>query len=335
MYYPTKVSELSENQMKNLLSGRGVRVKSGNSHILHLSEQQLKKLERASKKGKGLTINFDPFQAMQHKQLKQGGALGKAFKNLGKATKQDFGKLSSSAKKELGKTFNKELGRDVVSGLKVAGLHAIEQGIPAVASLSSMALGDPTGMSGAMLGNIASQYASDAYQKDVMGKGLFKTLHKAGIPLKKKALIRGLKDTASVSASIGSQLAGQAVGMYTGNPMLGQKFAEMSNNVAQSAIQGNLKQGLREAGKMTKNEATRFAVEAVDDVIDRNLTGNEKRLAQNLLANKYGSASDLIYDMSNMYTGTGMKLKRSRGRPKKQGGALYPAGYKGGALGPA
>jgi hypothetical protein len=301
MYYPVKVGKLSDNQIKNLISGRGVRVKQGAENILHLSEQQIKKLERAAKKGGGMTLQFDPYQAAQHRQMR-GGAIGA-----------------------------KKVGRKIVSGLKVAGRHAIEQGIPAAFTLASMA-GDPTGMSGNALGNIAAEYASDAYQKDVMnkGKGLFKKLHKAGINVKRGQVIKGLKETASGVAAVASQMAGQAVATYTGNPELGQKFSEISNSAAQTAINsGNLKKGLQDAKRMTKNEAVRFAVEAVDDQIDKRLSGNEKRLAENLLANKYGSARDLVYDMSEMYTGTGMKLKRKFGRPRKtQGGALYPAGHK-------
>ena len=300
MYYPTKVGKLSDNQMKNLISGRGVRVKQGTENILNLSREQIKKLERAAKKGAGVTLVLDPYQASQHMQ---GGAIG-----------------------------SKKIGRKIVSGLKVAGRHAIEQGIPIAFTLGSMAAGDPTGLSGAAAGNVVAEYASDAYQKDVekKGKGLFKKLHKAGINVKRGQVIKELKGAASVAATIGSQMAGQAVTTYTGNPELGQKFSEISNSAAQTAINsGNLKKGLKDAQRMTKNEAVRFAVEAVDDQIDKRLSGNQKRLAENLLANKYGSARDLVFDMSEMYTGTGMKIKKKVGRPRKtHGGALYPAGHK-------
>lgn len=301
MYYPTKVGKLSDAQMRNLMNGRGVRVRSGAEHILNLTKEQIKKLERAAKKGAGVTLVLDPYQCEHMK----GGAIG-----------------------------GKKLGRKIVSGLKVAGKHAIEQGLPIALGLASMAAGDPTGMSGAAAGNIAAEYASDAYEKKVMkGNGLFKKLHKAGINVKRGAVIKELKGAASAAADIGSKMAGTAIATYTGNPILGQQFAEMSNSVAQNAISsGNFKKSLGDAGKMTtqqaKQQALRFAVEAVDDQIDKKLSGNEKRLAQNLLANKYGSARDLVYDMSEMYTGTGMKLKRKPGRPRKStGGALYPAGY--------
>lgn len=347
MYIPTRVQKLSDNQVNRLISGQGVRLNKGMGDVIYLSDQQIKKLERANKKGKGVTINFDPYQASQHRTLKQGGALGKAFKNLGRAVKQDVGSVGRTIKQDvgstvgksrrnLGKVFNKELGRDIVSGLEIAGQHAIEQGIPAAFSLGSMALGDPTGMSGAMLGNIASQYASDAYQKKI-GNGLFKALHKAGIKNPKQKLFGALKDTAKNAAKMGSQVAGQAISQYTGNSQLGAQFSQMADTVAENAIEGNLKKGLKQAGKMGKEEAKRFAVEAVDDVIDRNLSGNQKAMAQNLLVGKFPNASDLVYDMADMYTGTNFKGRgmKTRGRPRKHGGALYPAGYKGGALGPA
>lgn len=328
MYYPHKVAKLSDNQLNRLISGQGVRVKSGSEDVVYLSEPQIKKLVKAHQKDKGLTINFDPYQAQQHRTLKQGGGLGK-----------QISKMAKSTKKELGKTFTKELGQDVLRGLektgKVAGRHVIEQGLPVGFALGSMALGDPTGMSGAAFGNIASQYASQEYEKGISGKGLFKSLHKAGIKGVKKPLISAAK----TAAKVGAQAAGQAVSMYTGNPALGQKFAQMADIVAENAIDGHLKKGLKQAGSMGLKEAKRFAVEAIDDVIDSRLSGNQKRLAQNLLAGRYPSASDLVYDVSEMYTGTkggaGIKLKKGRGRPRKHGGALYPAGYRGGALGPA
>jgi hypothetical protein len=298
MYYPVKIGKISDAQMKNLIKGRGVRIKKGVDAVLHLSEQQIKKLERASKKGAASVVNFDPYQASQYKT-----------------------------------TMGSGLNKNIVKGLKktgkYVGKYAISEGIPIAFSLGSMALGDPSGMSGNALGNIVADQAGKAYERDVMSKGagVFKTIRKT-TGIKRGAIIKGLKESGSIAASIGSQLAGDAVSMYTGNPALGQKFTEISNSAAQSAIQGNLRKGLQDAGRSTKQEAIRFAVESVDDQIDKRLTGRAKVMAENMLANKYGSARDLVYDMSEMYTGTGMKLKKRVGRPSKKGGALYPAGSK-------
>ena len=41
MYYPVKIGKISDAQMKNLIKGRGVRIKKGVDNVLHLSEQQI------------------------------------------------------------------------------------------------------------------------------------------------------------------------------------------------------------------------------------------------------------------------------------------------------
>lgn len=358
MYYPVNVKPMSQNQGQKLLHGGSIRVQHGQGETLHLTEQQIKKLLKSFNKGKASTIQFDPYQAQMH-----GGKLkiGKAFKNLGSAIKQDtksivktVGSKTSDISRDLAREARRALrtgaetvydkaldptrralaGRKAINTYKKIGLHAIEQGIPIVTTLGSMAMGDVSGLSGAAAGSLAAEYAGDAYRKKVMGQGLFKSLHKMGIKGVKKPLMKGLRDTARISAQVGSQAVGSAIGAYTGNPMIGQKFAEMSNSVAQNAINGNFKKGLKEAGKMTlrdaKRQAKRFAVEAVDDMIDKNLSGNQKRMAENILAGKFPDASDLVRDVSNMYTGTdfsggALSLRRKRGRPRKQGGALYPA----------
>jgi len=321
MYKPVKIGKISDHQYSRLIKGNGVRVNHGQDNVLYLNDRQIKHLNKAFTKGKGATIYFDPYQSDYHSQMK-GSGIKSDFRSVGKAFK---------------KTFNKNLGRDIADVGKIVGKHVIEQGLPVIGTVASMALGDPTGMSGNALGNIAGQYASDAYSKKT-GAGLFKILHnKAGIKNPKRKLINGLKDTARATANIASQVVGQAVGAYTGNPELAQKFSEIANQSAQTAINSNLKKGLQHAKNLSKGEAQRFAIEAVDDIVDRNLSGNEKRMAETFLAGKYPHASDLVYDMAQMYSGNdyrGSGIKKRRGRPRK-GGALYPAGYRGGALGPA
>jgi hypothetical protein len=108
------------------------------------------------------------------RERKAGGKIniGKAFKKLGKDIDRGF-------KKEIARPFMRDVGKptadaftskDAMSAYKAIGKHAIEQGIPIATALGSMALGDPTGMSGAAMGNIASQYASQAYT-DKVGTG--------------------------------------------------------------------------------------------------------------------------------------------------------------------
>jgi hypothetical protein len=90
---------------------------------------------------------------------KAGGKInvGKAFKNLGKDLRREVVNPSVNA-------LSSKQAMDVY---KQIGKHAIEQGIPIATALASMAMGDPTGMSGAMVGNVAQEYASKAYEKKV------------------------------------------------------------------------------------------------------------------------------------------------------------------------
>ena len=63
MYIQTSIAKLSRNQLKNLLEGKRVRIKKGSAHHIHLTEAQLKKLEKAHKDKKSHTISFTPEQA--------------------------------------------------------------------------------------------------------------------------------------------------------------------------------------------------------------------------------------------------------------------------------
>ena len=71
--------------------------------------------------------------------------------------------------KKIDKAFKPFTSKKAIDVYKKIGKHAIEEGIPVATTLASMALGDPTGASGAVIGNIASQYASDAYDKKTGG----------------------------------------------------------------------------------------------------------------------------------------------------------------------
>ena len=64
-YVLVNLAELSAPQISKLLNGRGVRVKAGNRHSMHLSKEQAKKLHRAHLKGAASTLILDPFQ-IQH-----------------------------------------------------------------------------------------------------------------------------------------------------------------------------------------------------------------------------------------------------------------------------
>ena len=77
MYSERGIDALSHSQIKKMLKGYPVRVKDGNSHKMHLSLEQHKKLDKA--KGKGVTIMLDPLQQEIHKRHGH-GIFGDLFK---------------------------------------------------------------------------------------------------------------------------------------------------------------------------------------------------------------------------------------------------------------
>ena len=112
------------------------------------------------------------YMAELRNRKKGGSAVGDWFKKAGKTIEKGF-------KKDIARPFMRDVGnptakaftsKDAMTAYKQIGKHAIEQGIPIATALASMAMGDPTGMSGAMVGNVAQQYASKAYT-DKVGTG--------------------------------------------------------------------------------------------------------------------------------------------------------------------
>jgi len=66
MYHSTGVGKLSESQKSKLRNGHPVRIKLGSGNTLNLTDQQIKKLQSAHKKGAAYTITFHPEQAEKH-----------------------------------------------------------------------------------------------------------------------------------------------------------------------------------------------------------------------------------------------------------------------------
>ncbi len=80
MYTLVGVQKLSETLKSRLRNGHPVRIKKGSGNQLHLTNEQIKKLESAAKKGAAYTLTLHPEQAEKH---------GSGF----------FGDIASKAKK--------------------------------------------------------------------------------------------------------------------------------------------------------------------------------------------------------------------------------------------
>ena len=84
MYHKASISPLSSTQISKILNGHSVRVSAGNGHDIELSKEQFKKLSKAHKTGKGMTLTMDPFQMQNHQYLRGSGNVKKTAKGSAK-----------------------------------------------------------------------------------------------------------------------------------------------------------------------------------------------------------------------------------------------------------
>jgi hypothetical protein len=106
MYNPVGISKLSENQKSRLRNGHPVRIKKGTANKLHLTPEQIKKLESAAKRGAGYTVTLNPEQAEKH---------GAGF----------FGDIATKAKRLANK--HKDLINPVIKAVKNAGHRGLQK----------------------------------------------------------------------------------------------------------------------------------------------------------------------------------------------------------------
>ncbi len=293
MDYPISISPA---QMRKMVSGGAITLNP--KHFVEDSANRIKvmpntarRIATALRKNKGVRIALKPEEDIV--AMTEGGAI--SMKKLGK-------KISKGAKATAGvikRGFDKEIvdsgvGKEIAKQLIDTGANFV---LPTALSAASMMAGDPTGKSGELIGNIAGNQIDKYAERK--GYGVFKTarklgLHKAGI--NKKSVTKVAKEVGKVAVREGAKVVGEAISAYTGNPAAGVAFERIAVAGADKAIDsGSVKKGL----KASKSQAKRIAAEEVDKLIDKNLSGVEKDIAEKALAGKYPSASDLIYDYSN------------------------------------
>jgi hypothetical protein len=84
MYHKASIAPLSSTQISKVLNGHSVRISSGNGHDIELSKEQLKKLSKAHKSGKGMTLTMDPYQIQNHQSLRGSGNIKKTLRGSAK-----------------------------------------------------------------------------------------------------------------------------------------------------------------------------------------------------------------------------------------------------------
>ena len=110
MYTLVGVQKLSETQKSRLRNGHPVRIKKGSGNQLHLTNEQIKKLESAAKKGAAYTLTLHPEQAEKH---------GSGF----------FGDIASKAKKFAISTIkaNRDLINPIIGRVRAGAKSGIQK----------------------------------------------------------------------------------------------------------------------------------------------------------------------------------------------------------------
>jgi hypothetical protein len=295
---------LTQKQIHALTSGKSSNLpfrhmgSGAGNVVVMLHPQNSRKMITAYKKGKGMRLILSPEEIHHSHTHGRGFNVGKALKNVGREIKHTF----TSPK--------------AMNTYKTIGHYALHNALPAITSGASMALGDETGISGAMAGN----YLADTIGKKVgmgkkkyvhhdkeivedihermarlrsmrgkhKGKGLFKTLHKAGI----KGVKSKVKDLGKHIVKEGSKAVGKAVGAYLGNEAIGEKLGEALGHAGHNAIEH---EGIHHGISALKEHANEIADEAVG--------------------------------MAKSHMGMGQSQRRARGRPRKGTGVSMSKAY--------
>jgi hypothetical protein len=316
-------------QMRKLINGGAITLKPSqigvdSPHSVMVMPQTARRMATAMRKNKGVRLALKPEEDIL--AMTEGGKV--SLKGVTKSIKKGVSKGTDVVKRGFDKTIvDSGVGKQIAKHLIDAGTQVI---LPAALGAASMALGDPTGLSGEMLGNIAGNeldaYAARKGYGVRKGKGVFKTIKKV-TGINKKDIVKVAKDVGKTAIRVGAQAAGDAITAYTGNPAAGMAFERIAVAGADKAIDsGSAKKAMSASAKQAK----RVAVEAVDDYVDKNLTGVERDVAQKALAGKYPSAKDLVYDYGNSKiedmawkSGYGLIPRRTRSGMRMGTGSAY------------
>lgn len=335
------ISGISKPQFSKLKKGGAINVKPHNivspddaPYRITMGRGKAKKMMGSFGKGKGYRLAVMPneeIMMMEGGKVKSSAEINRAIRKTGKkAVKGYLGGVEDAidgTNYVAGVTkrgFNRKLvdsgvGKDIASNLIDVGANIL---LPAALGGLSMVAGDPTGISGNVVGSIAGKYIDEAAARK--GYGLYKKLSKVGISKKM------VKSAGKALLKEAAKAGGEALTAYTGNPAAGIAFERVATTAGNRAIESSsVKKTVQSLGP----EARQLGIELVDDYVDNNFSGNEKRVLESALAGKYPNAKELIYDYgnskleelnyptSNVMMGYGIP-RRVRGG-LRMGGAMY------------
>ena len=329
---------VSKGQLAKLKKGGAINVKAKNivssadaAQRVILGKGKSKKMMTALNKNKGFRLAVMPNEDLV--AMTEGGKISlkgtvfdRKFKTP-KEIKEDFGitAMSKGAKQTAGvvkrgfkdKIVDSGVGKDIASQLIRTSTGTL---LPATLGFASQIMGDPTGISGNVVGSIAGDQLQKLAEKKgygAKGRKAKNTMKAIGRVVKKIQKNPAVKDLEKQLLREGVKVAGEALTAYTGNPAAGMALERVVISGGDKLIDsGSAKKALKSSGETS----SRIALELVDDYVDNNLSGVERDVVQNALAGKYPNASDLIYDYGsskletlNPFAGYGVIPVKTRG----------------------
>lgn len=315
---------VSKGQLSKLKKGGAINIKPSMIvapedavQRIRIGRGKSKKMMNALGKGKGYRLavmpNEDLMEVMEGGKISiKGTVLDRRFKSpaelrdtfgvtaIGKAGKAGAkGTVDTAGVVKRG--FNREIrdsgvGKQIAKDLIDIGTNMV---LPAAGGVAGeLLLGGPVGAAvGSTVAGVAGKYIGEAAERKgygvytaIKGRGLYKKLSKVGISKKQ------VKSAGKALLKEAAKAGGEALTAYTGNPAAGIAFEQVATKAGNKAIDSS---SVKKTVKSLGPEAKMLALELVDDYVDENFSGAEKRAIENALAGKYPSAKDLIYDYGN------------------------------------
>ena len=140
MYTPVKIHQLSAAQQRKLSKGDKVIIRQGSGQQIYLSEEQKKKFDRATQKGSGVTIQFDPYQ--QDDFCQSGDGIKEVFKRVAKIGQKKLRNKAKEAKPMIRDRVRKALPQ-ITELAKSEGRRYLDRGVDRVSERISREIQEP------------------------------------------------------------------------------------------------------------------------------------------------------------------------------------------------
>jgi len=320
--------DCSPAQLRKLKSGGAITLKphqfSDSSPVkVALNPSTSRKIETAMRKMKGVRFALKPDE-----NLMMGGAtfaqrLARRTRNTFKPVEKAVVKSADVVKRGFNKTIvDSGVGKQIAKELIKVGTQYV---LPAAGSALSVLAGDPTGMSGEIIGSVAGDQLQGLATRSgygMVGGATYAQRQARRARNTFKPVAKAVKQIGKEVVKMGVKAAGTALTKYTGNPVAGKIFEKQAGKFADDAIDSGVASAVRKTGRNAKSIIKEVGAEMIDDYIDKNLTGKQRHIAEMALAGKFPEASDLVYDYASSEATRAVEGFAGYGIPRRTRGGL-------------